>query len=181
MVDETYIEFSDNLESICSIPLVEEYDNIFVIRGISKFFAAPGLRLGYGITSSKKFHELLSENQDPWSVNILASFAGEHIFRDKDFIDATKKLISTERKKLYNELSTWKNIKLYNSASNFMLVKLLTDKVTALEIFEHMIKKKMLIRDAGSFTFLDESYIRFCILTPKENERLIMELKNIIE
>ncbi len=50
MVDETYIEFSDSLQKIYSIPLAAKYDNLFVIRGISKFFAAPGLRLGYGIT-----------------------------------------------------------------------------------------------------------------------------------
>ena len=41
MIDETYIEFSDILPEICSIPLVKEFDNLFVIRGTSKFFAAP--------------------------------------------------------------------------------------------------------------------------------------------
>ena len=101
MTDETYIEFSDEIDKICSIPLVEKYDNIFVIRGISKFFAAPGLRLGYGITSSKKFHDMLAQNQDPWSVNILASYAGEQIFTDTEFIEKTKKLISSERKNVW--------------------------------------------------------------------------------
>ena len=63
MVDETYIEFSDNLENICSIPLVNKFDNLFVIRGISKFFAAPGLRLGYGICSNHKFLTAFKENK----------------------------------------------------------------------------------------------------------------------
>ncbi|MBR4113361.1 MAG: aminotransferase class I/II-fold pyridoxal phosphate-dependent enzyme, partial [Anaerotignum sp.] len=52
MIDETYIEFSDILDDICSIPLVAEFDNLFVIRGTSKFFAAPGIRLGYGMSSN---------------------------------------------------------------------------------------------------------------------------------
>jgi len=181
MVDETYIEFSDDIENICSIPLAEKYDNIFIIRGISKFFAAPGLRLGYGITSSKKFHELLSKNQDPWSVNILASFAGELIFSDTDFINKTKKLISNERNRLYKEISSWNNVKIYESSSNFMLIKLLTNKVSASDIFEYMIKKKMVIRDASSFTYLDQSFIRFCVLLPKENSALLTELKDIIK
>lgn len=181
MVDETYIEFSDSIDKICSIPLAAKYDNLFVIRGISKFFAAPGLRLGYGITSSKKFHELLAENQDPWSVNILASYAGELIFSDTEFIEAAKKLISDERRKAYEELKTWKNVKVYESSSNFILVKLLTDKITAADIFDHMVRRKMVIRDAASFTFLDESYLRFCILSPEENARLLKELKAIVE
>jgi len=181
MVDETYIEFSDNIDEICSIPLTNNYDNLFVIRGIAKFFAAPGLRLGYGITKSKAFHKLIAAKQNPWSVNILASFAGERLFSDKDYISRGKELISSERKKAFHELSTWKNIKAYPSSSNFILLKLLTDKTNAAEIFEKLIVKKMLVRDASSFEFLDESYLRFCILSPEHNKMLLEELKLIVE
>ena len=181
MVDETYIEFSDNLNEICAIPLTEKYDNLFVIRGTAKFFAAPGLRLGYGISSSRAFHEMLEKNQNPWSVNILAAFAGERMFSDREFNERTWKLITSERKKALDEFKTWKNIKAYNSSANFILLRLLTDKTNASEIFEKMIMKKMLIRDAASFTFLDESYLRFCILSPEHNRMLIQELKKIVE
>ena len=181
MVDETYIEFSDNLDEICSIPLTKKYDNLFVIRGIAKFFASPGLRLGYGITKSEAFHKLIAANQNPWSVNSLAAFAGERLFSDNEYISRGKKLISQERKKAFDELSTWKNIKAYPSASNFILLKLLTDKTNAAEIFEKLIVKKMLVRDASSFEFLDDIFLRFCILNPEDNERLLKELKSIVE
>lgn len=181
MVDETYIEFSDNLDEICSIPLTNKFDNLFVIRGVSKFFAAPGIRLGYGITSSAAFHALLKKFQDPWSVNILASFAGEHLFSDKEFMRTTQKLISEERKKALAEFKTWKNIKAYESSSNFILLKLLTNKITSAEIFEKLIVKKVLIRDASSFSFLDNTYLRFCILMPAQNAFLIQQLKKLVE
>ncbi len=99
MIDETYLEFADNLDEICAIPLAAEFDNLFVIRGTSKFFAAPGIRLGYGVSSNEAFRNRLQTNQDPWSVNSLAAFAGERLFTDKAFHDTTKKLISDERKK----------------------------------------------------------------------------------
>ena len=67
------------------------------------------------------------------------------------------------------------------SSSNFILVKVLTDKITAADIFDQMVRRKMVIRDAASFTFLDESYLRFCILSPEENARLLKELKAIVE
>ena len=181
MIDETYIEFCDDINKVCSIPLTKAYDNIFVIRGISKFFAAPGIRLGYGITSNKGFHNLLTYIQDPWSVNILAAFSGEHLFTDKRFIEETCSLISTERIRILNELKTWKNIKTYPSSSNFILVKLLNNRIKSSEIFHNLIRKKLLIRDAESFTFLDSSYIRFCILSPQKNQMLIESLKEIIE
>ena len=111
----------------------------------------------------------------------MASFAGERLFADRDFITDAKKLISSERKKIFDELSTWKNIKAYPSSSNFILIKLLTNKTDAAEIFEKLIVKKMLVRDASSFEFLDESYIRFCIMSPEDNKRLLEELKKIIE
>ncbi len=181
LVDETYIEFADNVSEICAIPLAKDYDNLFVIRGTSKFFAAPGIRLGYGVSSNEAFLQQLTSNQDPWSVNSLAAFVGERIFSDFDFHKKTQTLISSERKKAFDTLSTWKNIKAYPSSANFILLKLLTDKTTSAEIFEHLIQKKMLIRDASSFTFLDESYLRFCILSPEDNANLLMALKEIVE
>lgn len=181
MVDETYIEFSDILPEICSIPLVKEFDNLFVIRGTSKFFAAPGIRLGYGMSSNQAFLERLKTNQNPWSVNSLADFIGQHIFSDVEFHKATQKLVSEERRKAFAELSTWKNIKAYPSEANFILLKLKTDKVTAHDLFEKCIVKKMLIRDASSFTFLDETFLRFCILSPEQNAALLQELKQWVE
>ncbi|MBQ5589505.1 MAG: aminotransferase class I/II-fold pyridoxal phosphate-dependent enzyme, partial [Anaerotignum sp.] len=181
MIDETYIEFSDILDDICSIPLVAEFDNLFVIRGTSKFFAAPGIRLGYGMSSNQAFLDRFKTNSDPWSVNSLADFIGQHIFTDFDFHKATQKLVSEERRKAFDELSTWKNIKAFPSEANFILLKLKTDKVTSGDLFEKCIMKKMLIRDASSFTFLDETFLRFCILSPENNAALLKELKSIVE
>ena len=164
MIDETYIEFSDILPEICSIPLVKEFDNLFVIRGTSKFFL-----------------DRFKTNTNPWSVNSLADFIGQHIFTDFAFHKKTQTLVSEERRKAFAELSTWKNIKAYPSEANFILLKLKTDRITAHELFEKCIQKKMLIRDASSFTFLDESYLRFCILSPAHNAALLAELKKWVE
>ncbi len=181
MIDETYIEFSDEPEKICTIPLAEKYENVFVIRGISKFFAAPGLRLGYCVTSNPAFKSLLEKHQDPWSVNILAAFAGENLFKDKQFMAATRKLILEEKYKFFDELKVIKNLKVYPTSSNFILTKLLTDEVTAADIYEKLIPHKMLVRDASSFYSLDESFLRFCIMSPEDNARLVKSLKEIIK
>ncbi len=181
MIDETYIEFSDILPELCTIPLAREFDNLFVIRGTSKFFAAPGIRLGYGISSNPAFLEQFKTHADPWSVNSLADFVGQRIFTDFAFHKKTQSLISAERKKALSTLSAWKHIKAYPSEANFILLRLTTDRVTAHELFEKCIRKKMLIRDASSFPFLDESYLRFCLLSPEHNAALLAELKKWIE
>lgn len=181
MVDETYIEFSDDLDHICSIPLVENFDNLFVIRGVSKFFAAPGIRLGYGVSSNQNFLERLKTIQDPWSVNSLAAFSGEYLFSDLEFIQKTKHLISSERRKILEEISTWKNLKAYPSGANFILTKILSKEIQSDKIFESLIQKGILIRDASTFTYLNHRFLRFCILGTKENALLLQELKKLIE
>ena len=46
MIDETYVEFAPDIAEITAISLTDEFDNVMVIRGVSKFYAAPGLRFG---------------------------------------------------------------------------------------------------------------------------------------
>lgn len=181
MIDETYMEFCDNLEECCAIPLAKKFDNLFVIRGVSKFFAAPGMRLGYGISSNKVFLETLKKNQDPWSVNSVAAFAGELLFSKKEFIQKTKTLISTERKRCIEQLKQFQNMKVYHSSSNFILMKLKTDTINSHQIFEKLIQKKLLVRDASSFAFLDDTFLRFCIRMPEHNTALLEQLRELVE
>ena len=181
MIDETYMEFCDNLEECCAIPLAKKFDNLFVIRGVSKFFAAPGMRLGYGISSNNMFLETLKKNQDPWSVNSVAAFAGELLFSDKEFIQKTKTLISTERKRCIEQLKQFQNMKVYHSSSNFILMKLKTNEINSHQIFEKLIQKKLLVRDASSFAFLDDTFLRFCIRMPEHNTALLEQLRELIE
>lgn len=180
MIDETYVEFTDDDKNISCVCLADKFDNLFIIRGTSKFFACPGLRLGYGITSNYKILNIINKNKDPWSVNILATIAGEIMFQDKKFINDTKKLISSERHKIIDELKTWKNIKLYQTQSNFILIKITNKNINAPQIFSELIKYNIVIRDASDFAFLGSSYLRFCILSPEKNKLLLEKLKIIL-
>ena len=86
MIDETYVEFAPDVQAVSAISLVPAYDNFMVIRGVSKFFAAPGLRFGYGITSNQTFLSALLTHQNPWSLNSIGAFAGEEMLKDTDYI-----------------------------------------------------------------------------------------------
>ena len=88
MVDETYIEFT-NMSIYSSTSLVDKYKNLFVIRGTSKFFSTPGIRLGYGLISNNKIKCEMNSNLDLWNINIFASMMGEVMFNDSEFIEST--------------------------------------------------------------------------------------------
>lgn len=181
MIDETYIEFADEVDKISAMPLTKEYDNLFIIRGTSKFFACPGLRLGYSACSDKKLREKAAQFKDPWSVNSYAELAGCVMFTAKDFAQKTRSLIISERSRIRAELSKWDSIKLYDTQSNFFLFKILREDVTAASVFEKLIRQGLLVRDCSSFPYLDGHYIRFCIQLPEQNDLLIKLLKAELE
>lgn len=180
MIDETYVEFAPEISKISAMPLVKSYDNLIVIRGISKFFAAPGLRLGYCATSNLEFLADVKKNQNPWSLNSIAAFAGERLFQDKTYIDQTRALILSERQRMYETLQTYPNIKVFPAYGNFILVKLEKAGLTSSTVFTEAIKKGLMIRDCSTFQALDGEYIRFCIMLPAQNDRLLQCLSELL-
>lgn len=181
MVDETYVEFADNEQDISCIKLTNCYTNLIILRGTSKFFAAPGLRLGYAITGNRDVLKAINTRKNPWSINSLAEIAGQLMFQDEEYIQQTKELISSERQRVYQELSTWKNVKVYKPSGNFMLMKILKEDVTSDMLFEHCIKQSLMIRDCSSFPFLDNSFVRFCFMSPKDNDRLLQAFAELLK
>ena len=84
MIDETYVEFAPDINEITAVPLTQEFTNLMVLRGVSKFYAAPGMRLGYGVTGNMDFLAKMREKQTPWSLNSLGAYAGELMFKDQE-------------------------------------------------------------------------------------------------
>ena len=140
-----------------------------VIRGVSKFFAAPGLRFGYGLTSNQAFLQTLLTHQNPWSLNSVGAYAGERMLKDTDYIKKTWTLIDSERTRMCKELSELDTVKIYPAYANFVLVRILKEGLTS---FRCLLKKRF-TRISWSGTVLlskawTEEYVRFCIMNPED-------------
>jgi threonine-phosphate decarboxylase len=181
MVDETYVEFAPDYEAIDSIPLTGYYNNLVILRGVSKFFASPGLRLGYAVTGNQDLLKKINTRKNPWTINSLAAMAGELMFSDTEYIEQTKSLIHRERSRIYEELKTWDCVKAYSPTANFILVKSLNPEVTADELFDHAIRKGLMIRNCSTFPFLDNRFFRFCFMSPEKNTELLNCLKELFD
>jgi threonine-phosphate decarboxylase len=175
-LDEAYIEFTD-FESLCQ--KIEDFDNLFVLQSLTKFFSLAGLRVGYGI-GNKKLIEYLEKVRIPWNVNILAQTAAIASINDEEFIDESKSFIKRERQFLFKELLKT-GLKVYESQANFFLIDLREAKIKAPEMKKRLVEKGMLIRDCCSFNGLDEYFIRICVRKREENLRLLEELRHILE
>ena len=114
----------------------------------------------------------INTRKNPWTINSLAVVAGETMFRDTAYIKATKDLISSERARIYRTFQKSPDFKVYEPSGNFMLVRILKDDLTSQDLFDRAIREKMMIRDCSTFPFLDNKYIRLCIMNPEDNDRL---------
>lgn len=180
LIDETYIEFAPDDKVLSALSFVDKYDNFMVIRGISKFFSSPGLRFGYGITSNEEFITHLRKFQNPWSLNHVAAYLGELMIKDKDYISNTNELIQQERIHINERLDHIPNLKYYPAFGNFYLVKLLKPGLLADDVFDKAIREYMMIRNCSLIDGLKGEFIRFGILLPNENKKLLDLLNSVL-
>ena len=182
-IDEAFIEFlADGMkESI--INTEENKKNLFVTRAFTKFFAIPGLRLGYGMYFDKELEKKISEKKEPWSVNNFAEMAGSTVLDDAEYIEKTLKWIAEEKKYMYEKLNEISGIKVYETEVNFITgkidEKLFSEGLNVKILREKMLEQGILIRDASNFKFLDERFFRLAIKDRASNERVIEVMKEI--
>ena len=179
IVDETFMEFVGEEEKYSLINKIEQTPNLFILKAVTKFFGMPGLRLGYGVTSNKQIINNIYEYKEPWTINSFAENLSNYLFKDKEYINGSKDYYINERKFMLEELRKISRLKVYDTDTNFVLIKLKDGEANSLklELFE---KYNILIRDASNFIGLDKSYIRVAIKSHNDNKVLIESLRKTL-
>jgi threonine-phosphate decarboxylase len=172
LLDEAFFEFC--LKDYDSIKLFGNSKNVCVIRAATKFFALPGIRLGYGFANTD-IAEKYNSNVLPWNINSIANSVGLKIFKEADYIRESKEYIKLQREYLTAELKKIKQVKVFETDTNFILLKLKNTNED--EIFEYLLQKGIVIRKASSFEGLDESFIRIAIKGHEDNKKIIQYIE----
>ncbi|WP_274377067.1 pyridoxal phosphate-dependent aminotransferase [Natranaerobius thermophilus] len=152
------------------------FDQTFLLFSLTKMFALPGLRLGYGITSQEKIWQL-EKLRNQWAVNSLAQTAFKECFSLQNYENKTRKLIHSERERLRAELE-FLGFSTFKSSANFLLIKNNNFPGTVKNLWHHLACKGIFIRLCENFQGLDESYFRIAIRLPEENDRFLEELSS---
>lgn len=182
-IDEAFIEFLEDGMKESIINTEGNKKNLFVTRAFTKFFAIPGLRLGYGMYFDKELEKKISEKKEPWSVNNIAEMAGLTVLDDAEYIEKTLKWIAEEKIYMYEKLNEISGIKVYETEVNFITgkidEKLFSEGLNVKVLREKMLEQGILIRDASNFKFLDERFFRLAIKDRASNKRVIEAMKEI--
>lgn len=173
IVDEAYAGFIPKFRS--AIALTEMFENLVVVRSLTKCCAIPGLRLGY-VAASEKIAAQLRKFQQPWSVNVLAQLAGKFLVESgvPNHIDPQK--IRSLSRDLQEKIDRLTGFRVVRSQAPFFLVEMQAG--TAAELKKFLVKKhEVLIRDAANFRGLNERFFRVCARTEADNILLLEGLK----
>lgn len=175
VVDESFLDFVEDKNKYSSIELTKTYSNLIIVKSLTKFFAMPGIRIGYGISRSKEVLDRINKVSVPWAVNIVAS---EGICTGLKEIGYRRKSIEYVKEQstiLYKELNKLDFIKVFKPSVNFIMFKILRN----INLKEELISNGILIRSCGNYEGLNESFYRVAVRTAKENERLISAMKTV--
>jgi len=173
-VDECFIELvPDHDESI--IKFISKYNNLFILRSLTKSFALAGLRIGYGL-GSKQMISILNNIKIPWNVSGLAQQAASTAIQHSFYLDKVKKIIKKESSYLINNISKITSFQCNPTTTNFILIK---TKIKSTTLQKKLLKKKILIRDCSTFRGLNDNYIRIAVKTRKENKKLIKAFEKL--
>jgi threonine-phosphate decarboxylase len=178
-VDENYIEFADKSLENTLAGMVKDYENLFVIRSVTKFYGMAGIRFGYAIAAGTLIDKLQTTRL-PWSINGLACQVTLAAFNDKEFIKNTKETIAKNREALAKALGEIEGLNVYPSVTNFLLIRIDNKKITSTILKELLAKERILIRDCCTFMGLDDHYFRVTIRSAKDNQQLVEKIREAL-
>lgn len=177
LVDEAFMDFVRPEQSL--LQEVQTCPYLIVLRSLTKFFAIPGLRLGY-LVAQQQLIEQLYAALPPWRVNLLAQVAGVASLRDKAYTAKTLELVRNQRVMLFTGLSAIDGLTPLPPTANFILVNCRASGITAREFQTYLGPRGILIRICDNFAGLDDYYFRVAVRNEKENLLLIKYLQAYI-
>ena len=178
-VDENYIEFADKSLENTLAGAVKDFENLFVIRSVTKFYGMAGIRFGYALAATNLIDKLETVRQ-PWSINGLACQVTTAALNDTQFIENSKATIAENRETLAKALGEIEGLHVYPSVTNFLLVKIKNRKITSTMLKELLAKEHILIRDCCTFMGMDDSFFRITVRSQKDNQILVEKIKQVL-
>jgi threonine-phosphate decarboxylase len=171
-LDEAFIDFAEEASLKASL---KRFPRLIILRSFTKFFAIPGLRLGY-LLAAPELVESFAALQEPWSVSNLAQAVGRACLQDRDYMTQTRELVKEERQHLFEGMQALPGITPFPGEANYLLGKITLPGWTARSLRERLLPRGIIIRDASNFMGLDERYIRVAVRRREDNDRLLAAL-----
>jgi histidinol-phosphate aminotransferase len=171
-IDEAYVDFAD----YSALSLVREFDNVIILRTLSKGYSLAGLRLGFGIANPQLISGLFKV-KDSYNVDAIAILVGTAAMNDQEYKNTCANRVKRSRAKLAVDLKLV-GCDVRDSQGNFLLVTPPNNKNKAAAIYQFLKEQNILVR-YFNLPGLDNK-LRITIGTEEQNQKLLRAIAKII-
>ncbi|MFW2177388.1 MULTISPECIES: histidinol-phosphate transaminase [unclassified Moraxella] len=172
VIDEAYIELTSDFVSNDSLTLLENHDNVVILRTFSKAYGLAGLRIGYAITS-EAVADMLNRTRQAFNTNMLAHAGAKGALQDQDFIKQYRAFNSEQRDALYKGFDSL-GLVYVKSATNFVMVNV----GDGLAVYQALLEQGVVVRPMAGYGLVE--WIRVTVGLPEENNRFLDTLAQVL-
>lgn len=170
ILDEAYIEFKKEGDLT---DIVNEYNNVIVLRTLSKAFGLAGIRCGYAV-GPKPLIDMMYKVKSPYNLNKLTQAAAVIALKHRDTLLKNVEILNSERQRLYEFLKGLKGVtRVYPTASNFIYFEV----PDGAPIYDALLDEGILVKYLKHDVSDDVDHIRLTVGSPEENDAVIKVLK----
>jgi histidinol-phosphate aminotransferase len=171
LIDEAYVDYA---EADC-VELVRQFDNVIILRSMSKGYSLAGLRFGYAIAQADMISGLMKV-KDSYNVDSVAISVAAAAMRDREYFAECVEKVKAERERMTEELRKL-GFDVPDSRTNFVLARCTNGR--AGEVYETLAERNIFIR-YFPYAGLDDK-LRITIGTHEQNDKLLAALKDILK
>jgi threonine-phosphate decarboxylase len=175
LLDEAFIDYiaSDSVSKY-----VEQSPNLIVFRSVTKFHGIPGLRVAYAAASSQ-LSRLVTYELPPWPVTTLASHAVIAALGDAAYAERSR-LLNQDRRALMQSELRQQGIHSYDSAANFLLLRLPGGVNSDLFWQRMILDHHVVLRNCHNYEGLGDGYLRAAVRTELQNEAFVNAVRQTL-
>jgi histidinol-phosphate aminotransferase len=170
VLDEAYVDFAED----SGLDLVRKYENVIVLRTLSKGYSLAGLRLGFGVAQPAVVN-MLNKVKDSYAVDTVANLVGAAAMEDQPYKNECAAKVKASRGRLAADL-TRVGFKVWPSQSNFLLAAVPGGK--ARELYLALKARGILVRYFSEPGLADK--LRITVGTDEQNQTLVSEIQKAI-
>ena len=179
-LDETLLELVPSYRDISCARYVKEYDNLVVIGSLTKSFAIPGIRIGFGF-ADEKLIKAMNKVRMTWNVGHIEQYVASRLIRDHmSHVTDAAKMMHSEARYMHRSLNEI-GFKVGMTDSFFFFNSLKSIGTSVPEFKEKMLSSNIMIRDCSSFGPEFKNYIRFCVKDRERNEMFLNAVKKAMD
>jgi histidinol-phosphate aminotransferase len=177
LVDEAYVDFADPGLGHDLVPLLERFDNLLLLRSLSKGYSLAGLRFGYGLAARDLIAPMLYKTRDSYNLDAVAQVLATAALEHRDRAAETWRRVRQARESLRDALVDL-GFRVPESQSNFLLAGVGDGAVSAESIQRALEERGVLVRYFPRGRLRDA--LRISVGTEEQNRKLLQALQEIL-